>query len=95
VATFFDAENDMVGIEVHDMGRGIKKEHLAHLGEPFFTTKSASGGTGLGLAITSTLVRMHRGKLRFISECGKGTRVLVEFPGLHDDLDLVPVAKTG
>jgi signal transduction histidine kinase len=67
-------------LEVRDEGVGIAREHLRHLCDPFFTTKQASGGTGLGLAITSSLVRLHRGRLTFTSELGKGTRALVTFP---------------
>jgi signal transduction histidine kinase len=84
VTTSLDAALHTIRMEVEDTGNGIAKEHLSHLGEPFFTTKSASGGTGLGLAITSTLVRMHRGKLTFSSEPGKGTRATVELPCRHD-----------
>ena len=80
VATAFDAAECRVVIEVRDEGVGIAPEHLRHLCDPFFTTKQASGGTGLGLAITSSLVRLHGGRLTFASELGKGTRALVTFP---------------
>jgi signal transduction histidine kinase len=80
VATAFDATEHRVMIEVRDEGVGIAPEHLGRLCDPFFTTKQASGGTGLGLAITSSLVRLHGGRLTFTSELGKGTRALVTFP---------------
>ena len=80
VITSFDAKRDLVSLEVHDEGVGIPKRHLNRLGQPFFTTKDASGGTGLGLAITSSLVRSHGGKISFVSEPGKGTRARVTFP---------------
>jgi signal transduction histidine kinase len=80
IATAFSAEEHAVLFEVRDEGVGIPVEHLPHLGEPFFTTKEASGGTGLGLAITSSLVRSHNGWLEFSSDPGKGTRVTVKFP---------------
>src|SRR5207302_1905701 len=38
-------------IEVADTGRGVASEHLARMGEPFFTTKPPGSGTGLGLAV--------------------------------------------
>jgi polar amino acid transport system substrate-binding protein len=80
VATAFDAAERRVMLEVRDEGVGIAPEHLRRLCDPFFTTKQESGGTGLGLAITSSLVRLHGGRLTFASELGKGTRALVTFP---------------
>ena len=80
VATAFDAAERRVMLEVRDEGVGIAPEHLGRLCNPFFTTKQESGGTGLGLAITSSLVRLHGGRLTFASEPGKGTRALVTFP---------------
>ena len=83
VTTAFDAAERRVAIEVCDEGVGIAPEHLERLCDPFFTTKQASGGTGLGLAITSSLVRVHGGRLTFTSEPGKGTCALVTLP-CHD-----------
>jgi signal transduction histidine kinase len=80
VTTSFDTAEHSVVLEVRDEGVGIPPEHLARLCDPFFTTKQESGGTGLGLAITSSLVRVHGGRLTFASEPGKGTRALVHFP---------------
>ena len=79
VATFFDDGEQCVILEVRDEGVGISPEHLARLCDPFFTTKQESGGTGLGLAITSSLVRLHAGRLTFASEPGKGTCARVIF----------------
>ena len=80
VTTSFDASEHCVVLEVRDEGVGILPEHLARLCDPFFTTKQNSGGTGLGLAITSSLVRLHAGRLTFVSEPGKGTSARVIFP---------------
>jgi PAS domain S-box-containing protein len=80
VTTAFDTVERCVLLEVRDEGVGIPPEHLARLCDPFFTTKHESGGTGLGLAITSSLVRVHGGRLSFASEPGQGTRALVTFP---------------
>jgi signal transduction histidine kinase len=80
LTTGFDAEEARVRVEVRDDGVGMAPEALSRLGEPFFTTKGASGGSGLGIAIASSLVRLHNGHLRFASERGHGTRAIVEFP---------------
>ena len=39
-------------IQVNDTGGGIRADHLDHIWEPFFTTKSVGQGLGLGLAVT-------------------------------------------
>jgi two-component system, NtrC family, sensor kinase len=44
-------------LRVSDDGPGIAPEMLAHLFEPFSTTKPAGKGTGLGLAVTHTIVQ--------------------------------------
>jgi polar amino acid transport system substrate-binding protein len=84
VTTAFDAAARAVVLKVRDEGTGIPAEHLARLCDPFFTTKQDSGGTGLGLAITSSLVRLHGGRIEFDSEPGNGTCVQVMFPAVRD-----------
>jgi PAS domain S-box-containing protein len=85
VTTSFDALARAVVLKVRDEGTGIAAEHMARLCDPFFTTKQDSGGTGLGLAITSSLVRLHGGRIDFTSEPGKGTCAQVSFPAVHDE----------
>jgi signal transduction histidine kinase len=80
VATrYVPAEHSLV-LEVTDQGVGIAPQHLAHVCDPFFTTKAARGGTGLGLAITATLVHAHGGRLTLQSMPGQGTCVCVTLP---------------
>jgi len=79
VTTAMDVAEGAIVLQVCDEGVGIPPEDLAHLCDPFFTTKRESGGTGLGLAITSSLVRLHGGRLTFSSEPGRGTCAMVTF----------------
>jgi hypothetical protein len=53
--------DEMVVVTVSDRGRGISKESLARLFEPFYTTRS--GGMGLGLSIARSFVLAHQGRL--------------------------------
>jgi signal transduction histidine kinase len=69
-------------VSIEDEGHGIAKENIPNLGEPFFTTKK--DGTGLGLMVTSQIIRDHNGGLRFESNIGKGTKVLVNLPILQE-----------
>ena len=72
-----DAEH--VSVEFIDDGPGIKPEDLAHVGQPFFTTKK--GGTGLGLAIAQRIVERHAGVLSLHPAAERGTVVQVTLPG--------------
>lgn len=65
-------------IEFADEGVGMSPETIAHLGQPFFTTKSA--GTGLGLAMCQQLLKRHGGWMTFDSTPGRGTTVTVCLP---------------
>lgn len=66
-------------ISVRDTGLGIRKEDLAHIFDPYFTTRPS--GTGLGLAIVHRIIESHRGEVRVDSEPGKGTVVIIHLPG--------------
>jgi two-component system sensor kinase FixL len=53
--------DDMVEIRVTDTGPGIAPEIVAHLFQPFVTTKAH--GMGVGLSISRTIIESHGGKL--------------------------------
>ena len=58
-------------LAVRDTGLGIAREALAHLFEPFLTTKPGDGGgTGLGLATLYALVSTYGGCISVTSEPG-------------------------
>ncbi|MCE4048522.1 CheR family methyltransferase [Bacillus sp. Au-Bac7] len=65
-------------VKVSDQGKGIPKEQLERMGEPFYTTKEK--GTGLGLMISQKIIDNHKGTLTFHSEVGVGTTVEMRFP---------------
>ncbi len=48
-------------IEVRDNGLGIEEKNLAHIFDPYFTTKGQ--GTGLGLATVHKIIEAHRGEI--------------------------------
>jgi len=80
LTTRYDEEQNQVILSVHDEGSGIAPEHLAHLTDPFFTTKRETGGTGLGLTVSAGIVKEHGGLLQFSSEPGRGTTVSLLLP---------------
>ena len=71
-------EDDTVGIEVADTGKGIKKKDIGSVFTPGFTTKKR--GWGLGLSLARRIVEeYHKGRI-FVkqSEVGKGTTFRIE-----------------
>lgn len=71
-------ERGGVVLWVADRGPGIPAADLAHVFEPYFTTKRT--GTGLGLAIARKVVESLGGAIRIESREGEGTRVEIELP---------------
>ncbi len=67
-------------LEIKDTGSGIAPDVLAHIWEPFFTTKESGKGTGLGLPTVRGIVETHRGFITVRSELGRGTAFRVYFP---------------
>ncbi len=74
-------EKDGIEIRVSDTGTGISKDDLAHIFDPYFTTKVS--GTGLGLAIVHNIIEAHNGKIKVESLLGQGTDVTVLLPNPH------------
>lgn len=65
-------------LTVRDQGKGIERQALSRVFEPFYTTKSS--GTGLGLAIVKSIVEAHSGTIEISSQVGKGTQVQIKLP---------------
>ncbi len=65
-------------IEVTDTGRGIAREDLGKVFEPFFSTKRK--GSGLGLAIVHQIVEGHGGNIAVDSQEGRGTTFRITLP---------------
>lgn len=58
-------------IDFEDNGKGIPKEQIEEIFNPFFTTKD--NGTGLGLYIIGSEIREAGGSITVESEVGRGT----------------------
>ncbi len=68
-----------VRIVIADSGKGIPRDLLSRLFEPFVSTKSDTG-TGLGLWVTRQIVEAHKGRISLRSRVARGTVVLVCWP---------------
>lgn len=65
-------------IRIEDDGKGISKELMPHIFEPFYTTKTT--GTGLGLANVKQIVTAHNGRVTVIDSKKTGTVFEVSLP---------------
>ncbi|MCC7054717.1 MAG: response regulator [Gemmatimonadaceae bacterium] len=71
---------DYVEIVISDTGSGMDEETLAHVFEPFYTTKPVGQGTGLGLAMCYGIIRQHHGVIWIESAPARGTSVFILLP---------------
>ncbi|WP_372530443.1 hybrid sensor histidine kinase/response regulator [Xanthomonas sp. NCPPB 3005] len=69
-----------VCVSVTDNGSGMSADVLAHVLDPFFTTKDEGKGTGLGLSMVYGFAKQSGGAVRLYSEEGHGTTVRLYFP---------------
>lgn len=67
-----------VRVVVADTGKGISRESMGRIFEPYYTTKVS--GTGLGLLIVRRIVREHGGELGVTSEADVGTTITIHLP---------------
>jgi len=72
---------DTLEVSVGDTGEGIAAGDIAHVFEPFFSTKSE--GTGLGLALVHRVVQEHGGDIDVRSSPGLGTTFTLTLPSRH------------
>ena len=69
-----------VSVEIIDSGIGIALEHLPHIFDPFYSTKSPGEGTGLGLSVCKDIVEKHNGTIAVESRLNQGTKFMIQFP---------------
>ncbi len=65
-------------IAFEDSGKGIKREDMGRVFEPYYTSKSK--GSGLGLLVVQRIVREHGGALEVSSRESIGTRFVITLP---------------
>ena len=70
-------ENGLIKVSFKDDGKGIKKEELDKIFNPYFTTKQ--NGTGLGLAISKKLIQDMEGTIEIKSSENVGTEAVITF----------------
>ncbi|MBW1902885.1 MAG: sensor histidine kinase, partial [Deltaproteobacteria bacterium] len=75
-----------VRISIQDHGRGIPREVLDKIFEPYFSSKESvtQKGLGLGLSICYSIVEKHDGHIEVESKVGTGTTFHVYLPASED-----------
>ncbi len=74
-------EADKTSLIYSDDGKGMDKDVVSQIFNPFFTTKRGMGGTGLGLYILYNLVKQQfSGTIECESELGIGTKFVIDIP---------------
>lgn len=74
----------VIGLSLHDSGRGMPPDVVARAFEPFFTTKQIGSGTGLGLATLYSFAQQSGGWAAIESTEGSGTTVSIFLPPASD-----------
>ena len=75
--------NDYFNITLEDNGIGIDNNTLKDMYKPFYTTKQ--DGTGLGVCFSKEVIDSHLGSIKYYTEYGKWTRVIINLPIKNND----------
>lgn len=78
----FDSE-DSYYIRYSDDGKGIDKDILGNIYDPFFTTRRSKTSSGMGLYSVYNLVKRLKGTISVKSENNKGLTFELQFPKIE------------
>lgn len=82
---YFEVTSSDVKIHIEDTGKGIAKEHLKLIFNPFYRGDEARShnndlSLGLGLAMVKEIIEMHQGHIEVESLLGQGTQFTLMLP---------------
>ena len=83
-----DLKKNILEIEIDDNGKGMDKETLEKVTDPFFTSKTVRK-VGLGVSLLKEAARMTGGDLEITSSPGEGTNLRATFQ--HSHIDRKPI----
>ncbi|WP_243292031.1 HAMP domain-containing sensor histidine kinase [Bacillus sp. FJAT-47783] len=78
-----------VHIDITDTGKGMSKEQINRLGEPYFSTKEK--GTGLGMMVTYRIIHAMGGTIDVNSQIEKGTCFSIKIPLFKKTYKMTPI----
>lgn len=79
-----DENQDELTVEIKDNGRGMTREQLKKVTDPFFTTRTTRK-VGLGVPLFKMAAEMTGGSFKIDSTIGKGTSLIGVFGLSHID----------
>lgn len=79
-----DTKADLLTIMIKDDGRGMSEEQIAHVEDPFFTTRTTRK-VGLGIPFFKQAAESTGGQFHIVSTLGEGTTVTATFTLSHID----------
>lgn len=75
---------DFITISIKDTGLGMSEDSITTIFDRFSqvdkTLKRNREGTGIGLYLVKSFIEMHNGKIKVISELGKGSEFIISLP---------------
>ncbi len=80
--------DDLLEITIIDNGKGMSKEQVERLPDPFFTSRTTRK-VGMGIPLLKQTALQSGGSIEIDSEVGVGTRVYTSFK--HSNIDRPPL----
>lgn len=79
-----EADDGRVLLAVVDTGRGIPKDDMPYIFDPFYRVAEHQDvdGSGLGLAMVKSIVEVHGGTISVNSQIGQGSQFTISLPAL-------------
>lgn len=84
VASVRRGRQQLACLTISDHGRGIARDDLSHIFEPFYRSSDVRTaqiqGNGLGLSLVRNIVEAHQGAIQVESSPGRGTSFTISLP---------------
>ena len=80
IHTEYHPKTREICVTIKDNGKGIPKDQLDKIFDPFFTSKAPGKGTGLGLSIVYSILEKLGGRIMVASEPDQGTTFTIYIP---------------
>lgn len=87
-----DSKNNLLSLSIEDDGKGMSKDFLKNVCDPFTTTRTTRK-VGMGIPLLKMASEQAGGNFEIKSELGMGTKVLATFELNH--IDRIPLGDVG